>query len=126
VRNCNPRGITGHELEPDCAAAIHRQIQEALPELTSPRVVDILLVINPKTYCDPLLLALAALGHRVVIAKSNQEALKHFYDKAFALVICDRGSEGSGCDEFAAYVRSLDPRQRILPMDFARRPAPVA
>lgn len=116
---------SGHEPEPDCPAAIHRRIQDALPELTSPRVVDILLVISPKTYGDPLLLALAALGHRVVIAKSSQEALKNFYDKTFALIIGD-GASDSGCDEFLACVRSLDPRQRILLMDFVPRPPPHA
>lgn len=109
----------GHEPEPDCPAVIHRMIQDALPELTSPRVVDILLVTGPKTYCDPLLLALTALGHRVVIAKSSKEALKSFYEKAFALVICDRASENSGREEFAAYLRTLVPRQRILLLDFA-------
>jgi PleD family two-component response regulator len=117
---------SGPEPESDCPAAIHRRIQEALPELTSPRIVDILLVVSPETYCDPLLLALAALGHRVVIARSSQEALKNFYDKTFALVICDRASENSGADEFAPYVRSLDPRQRILLMDFAPHPSPNA
>lgn len=120
------RRTSGHEPEPDCPAAVHRRIQDALPELTSPGVVDILLVISPQTYCDPLLLALAAQGHRVVIAKSSKEALKNFYEKTFALVICDGASENSGCDEFVAYVRFLDPRQRILLMDFVPRPPPQA
>ena len=65
-------------------------------------------------------LGLAALGHRVVIAKSNKQALESFYLQAFDLIICDQGSEASKCGELAAYLRTLDPRQRILVMDLCQ------
>jgi hypothetical protein len=102
---------------------IDPKIEEALRDLTPPRVANILLLIGPDSDCDPLRLALTALGHCVVIAKSKEEALECYYDKAFDLVICDRGSEHTTCDEFAAYLRSLDPRQRILVTDFGRTPS---
>ena len=102
---------------------IDPKIEEALRDLESPRVVDILLVLGPESYCEPLRLALAALGHCVVIAKSKEEALESYYDKAFDLVICDSGSERAACDEFAAYLRSLHPRQRVLVTDFGRKPS---
>ena len=103
-------------------AAIDPRIQEAVLELTSERAINILLVIIPKTYCDPLLLGLAALGHHVVIAKSSEKALQNFYDNAFDLVICDQGSEDNTCAEFAAQLRTLDPHQRILVIDFGQPP----
>ena len=93
------------------------RIEEALQELTSSRVLAILLVTAPARSCDPLLLGLAALGHRVVIAKSNQQALENFYLQAFDLVICDQGFEKNKCSELAAHLRTLDPRQRILFID---------
>lgn len=93
------------------------QIEEALRELSSSRILEILLVMTYGKSCDALLLGLAALGHRVVIAQSNKQALEGFYRQAFDLVICDQGSEGSSCAELAAYLRTLDPRQRIIVMD---------
>lgn len=96
------------------------QIEEALRELGSSRVLEILLVMSPGRSCDALLLGLAALGHCVVIAKSDKQALETFYRQAFDLVLCDQGSEGSGCDELAAYLRTLDPRQRIVAMDLCQ------
>lgn len=90
------------------------RIEEALRELTPSRLLEILLVTRPRSSSDPLLTGLALLGHRVVIATSDKQALENFYRQAFDLVICDKNFAGSNCDEFAAYLRTLDPRQRIL------------
>lgn len=85
----------------------------------SPRVIDILAVSQSQARCESLERALTALGHRVVSANSTEQALKMFYSTAFDFVLCDRGHNGSACDEFAAYVRTLIPRQRVLLLDFA-------
>ena len=95
-------------------------IEEALRELGSSRVLEILLVMTTGKSCDAILLGLAALGHHVVVAQSDKQALEKFYRQAFDLVVCDQASEESRCDELAAYLRTLDPRQRIVAMDLCQ------
>ena len=115
------RGAPRRDAQDDLSA-IDPRIEEAFRKLTSSRVLEILLVTTPGRSCAPLLPGLAALGHRVVIAKSKKQALENFYLQAFDLVVCDQGSESSTCDEFATFLQTLDPRQRILIMDFERPP----
>jgi PleD family two-component response regulator len=93
--------------------------QKMSREIMSSRVVDILAVGQSEARCETLERALTALGHRVACANSTEQALKMFYRTAFNLVLCDRGPNELACDEFAAYLRTLVPRQRVLLLDFA-------
>ena len=114
------RGSSRQEPQQESLIASDPEIAEAFRELTSSVVLNILLVTTPGTSCDPFLGDLAALGHRVVIARSNEQALENFYDEPFDLVLCHRSSERNSCEEFAAYLRALDPRQQILVLDLGR------
>ena len=115
-------GSTPRDAQEEELSAIDPRIEEAFRELTSSRALEVLLVTTPGRSCAPLLPGLAALRHHVVIARSKTQALEYFYLQAFDLVICDQGAEGSTCDEFATYLRTLDPRQRILILDFEQPP----
>ena len=116
MRGSSPRDAQQEEL-----SATNPRIEEAFRELASSRALEILLVTTPGRSCDAFLPGLEAVGHSVVIAKSKQQALDNFYRQAFDFVICDQGSAGR-CDEFATYLGILDPRQRILIMNFDRPP----
>lgn len=94
------------------------RIKQVLRELESAPVIDILVVTSGQARCESLKRALAALGQRVLIASSTEQALKIFYSTAFNLVLCDQGTNDTACEEFAAHLRTLVPRQRILMLDF--------
>jgi signal transduction histidine kinase len=80
-------------------------------------LVDILLVDDNPTKALALQTALAALGQRLVVARSGREALRHMLEQDFATVILDVHMPDMDGFETAQFIRSR-PRSAHTPIIF--------
>jgi signal transduction histidine kinase len=86
----------------------------ALPPVSSPRALQILVVEDEPLVREVLSVYLTEDHHQVVMAANGREGLDQFKKREFDLVLTDRAMPEMNGDELAAEIRRLKANQRII------------